>query len=96
MLFRVAQKMGLAVQIKEGKEEKKETNMRSTSPLQDKSASKSSLQNKPAQQTSLQNKCMYCGSAFAHSVQLTHHLMKELKERTVKEDKENEDAKCET
>ena len=88
--------MGLAVQIKEGKEEKKETNMRSTSPLQDKSASKSSLQNKSAKQTILQNKCMYCGSAFADSVQLTHHLMKELKERTVKEDKETEDAKCET
>ena len=42
--------------------------------------------------TALQNKCMYCGSAFADSVQLTHHLMKELKERAMKREDENGDV----
>ena len=62
--------------------------MRSCTRLQNKSI-------KPPFKSSLQNKCMYCGSAFPDSVQLTQHLMKELRERTVKENKETEDAKCE-
>ena len=44
--------------------------------------------------TALQNKCMYCDSAFEDSVKLTHHLMKELRERATKKGGENTDIDC--
>ena len=44
--------------------------------------------------TALHNKCMYCDSAFEDSVKLTHHLMKELRERATKKGGTNTDIDC--